>query len=136
MNKSLKSWTINPISLKTNQQEILKMDAIIRFNESEGFLRWFDASAHLLKEFWPNIWELYSIYKNLWIDHFDSNYVEYLVDHPEIIKTYLAMISVWWVYLYLIPWLINLIAYWNKPTFWYKLRIRIIEELQKNWWKL
>ena len=39
MNRFLKHLLINPISLKTNQQEILKMDAKINWFTRDGDIR-------------------------------------------------------------------------------------------------
>jgi hypothetical protein len=85
-----------------------------------------EPTAKYLKDVWDNF------------QLFDDGVLKILSQNEELwinmIDTLIAFISVWGIYVFLIPALLKLITYKDCPDLWQRSRTKIVKKLKKIRW--
>lgn len=98
--------------------------------------KWWNTTYNEMQEwvelFFTPLWEyIKNVSNNLWIDLFDNNFVENIESNPEILDTLIALVATWGVYVYLIPALLAIFVYKDRPDLSQRLRSKMFKNKSK-----
>lgn len=104
----------------------------------EVWKKWWETTINEIIEWWKLFLEPTALYiKNVWnnFELFDDWMMKLLSQNEElwwkIIDTLIAFISVWWIYVFLIPALLKLITYKDCPNLWQRTRVKIMKKFKR-----